>query len=71
VLREANAGRCVACGSTALVARGAQEARTHRGRDYDPNVVTLANYRSHFDRVVTFEGTICELQVSRRGRTMP
>ena len=68
VLREANAGRCVACGSSALVARGTQEARTHRGRDYDPNVVTLANYRSHFNRVVTFEGMICELKVSKRGK---
>lgn len=68
VLREANAGQCVACGSTALVARGAQEARSHRGRDYDPNVITLANYRSHFGRVVTFEGMICELKVSKRGK---
>jgi hypothetical protein len=33
VLREENSGRCVARGSTALVARGAQEARTSRGRD--------------------------------------
>jgi hypothetical protein len=68
VLREANAGRCVACGSSALVARGTQEARTHRGRDYDPNVVTLSNFRSHFNRVVTFEGTICELKISKRGK---
>jgi hypothetical protein len=68
VLREENAGRCVACGSTALVARGAQEARASRGRDYDPNVVTLANFRSHFDHVVTFEGLVREVKTSRRGK---
>jgi hypothetical protein len=68
VLREENAGRCVACGSTSLVARGAQEARTSRGRDYDPNVVTLANFRSHFDRVVTFEGLVREVKTSKRGK---
>lgn len=68
VLREENAGRCVACGSTALVARTAQDARTSGGRDYDPNVVTLANFRSHFDRVVTFEGLVQEVKTSRRGK---
>jgi hypothetical protein len=68
VLQEVNSRRCVACGSTAVVARGAQEAQTTRGRDYDPNVVTLANFRSHFDRVVTFEGLARDVKVSRRGK---
>lgn len=68
VLREENAGRCVACGSAALVVRGAQEARASRGRDYDPNVVTLANFRSHFDRVVTFEGLVRDVKTSKRGK---
>jgi hypothetical protein len=68
VLREENAGRCVACGSTPVVARGAQEARTTRGRDHDPNVVTLANFRSHFNRVVTFEGLVRDVKVSKRGK---
>jgi hypothetical protein len=67
VLREENAQRCVACGSGAIVARSAQEASTGRGRDYDPNVITLANFRSHFDRVVTFEGLVREIKVSKRG----
>jgi hypothetical protein len=66
VLREENAGRCVACGSTRLVARSAQEAG--EGRDHDPDVVTLANFRSHFNRVVTFEGVVRELKVSRSGK---
>jgi hypothetical protein len=68
VLREENAARCVACGSTALVARGAQEARTSRGRDYDPDVITLTNFRSHFGRVVTFEGLVREVKTSKRGK---
>ena len=68
VLREENAGRCVACGSNTVVARGAQEASAGRGRDYDPNVVTLANFRSHFDRVVTFEGLVRDIKVSKRGK---
>jgi hypothetical protein len=50
--------------------RGAQrpggEHRTRR--DYDPNVVMLANFRSHFDRVVTFEGLVREIKVSKRGK---
>lgn len=68
MLREENAGRCVACGSTAIVSRGTQDASTQRGRDYDPNTVTLANFRSHFDRVVTFEGIVRAVRVSRRGK---
>lgn len=68
VLQEANAGRCVACGSTTVVARGAKEARTTQGRDYDPNVVTLANFRLHFDRVVTFDGLVRDIKTSKRGK---
>jgi hypothetical protein len=65
VLREANAGRCVACGSTRLTARSVQEAGA--GRDHDPDVVTLANFTSHFNRVVNFEGLVHELKVSKSG----
>ena len=61
-------GRCVACGNTAVVARGVREARTTRGRDHDPNAVTLENFRSHFDRVVTFEGQVRDIKVSKRGK---
>jgi hypothetical protein len=68
VLQEESARRCVACGNSAVVARGFQEARTTLGRDYDPDHVTLANFRSHFDRVVTFEGLVREIKVSRAGK---
>lgn len=67
VLREENAARCVACGSASILSLTVQEATTSRGRDYDPDVVTLANFRSHFDRVVTFEGTVRAVKASRRG----
>jgi hypothetical protein len=67
VLREENAGRCVACGTAGIISLTTREAATSRGRDYNPDVVTLANYRSHFDRVITFEGKVRSVKVSRRG----
>jgi hypothetical protein len=68
VLSEENASRCVACGGGTIVALTAGQAKTSRGRDYSPDVVTLANFRSHFDRVVTFEGRVQAVRVSRRGK---
>jgi hypothetical protein len=67
VLREENASRCVACGVATIVALNEGQARKSRGRDHSPDVVTLANFRNHFDRVVTFEGRVRSIKVSRRG----
>ena len=67
VIREENGGLCVACGHAAIVAISTAQAKTGRGRDYNPNVITLADFRQHFGRVVTFEGTVKEVRVSRRG----
>lgn len=67
VLRQENGMRCVACGNSSIVALSESQTRTTRGRDYSPDVVTLANFRSHFDRVVTFEGRVHAVRVSRRG----
>lgn len=67
VLRAENASRCVACGSPSVVALTAAQAATSAGRDYNPDVVTLANYRQHFDRVVTFEGLVQVVKPSKRG----
>lgn len=67
VLREENASRCVACGAGGIVALTPGQAETSRGHDYNPDVVTLANFRRHFDRVVTFEGGVRAVRVSRRG----
>ena len=67
VLRQENSSRCVACGGASIVALSVAEARTSRGRDYTPEVITLDNFRSCFDRVVTFEGRVHDIRVSRRG----
>jgi len=37
------------------------------GRDYVPAVVTLADFRKHFGRVVTFEGSVQSVKKSQRG----
>jgi hypothetical protein len=68
VLRAENSGQCVACGTAHIVSLTAKEATASRGRDYNPDVVTLANFRSHFNRVVTFEGIVREVRVSKRGK---
>ena len=41
--------------------------RTRTGRNFEPDIVTLANFREHFGRVVTFEGEVKLVRVSRRG----
>lgn len=66
VLRSENNGACVACGSTSIVSLTRSDTRP-TGRNYDPSVVTLENVRSHIGRVVTFEGFVHKVEVSRRG----
>jgi hypothetical protein len=56
------------CGGSALVAQTARDTAHAQGRDHDPNSVTLSSYRSHFDRVVTFEGVVREVKTSQRGQ---
>jgi len=67
VLSEENGGGCVACGATSITAVGAGAAERDKGRDFTPDVVTFDNYRSHFERVVTFEGRVRSIKISRRG----
>jgi hypothetical protein len=67
VLRQENNDRCVACGGSQIVALTLREAAATQGRDYNPDAVTLTNFRSHFDRVVTFEGTVRDVKISKRG----
>ncbi len=66
VLRAENNGACVACGSSSIVSLSPGGPRT-TGRNYDPSVVTLENVRAHVGRVVTFEGFVHKVEVSRRG----
>lgn len=66
VLRAENNGACVACGSSSIASLSQSGTRT-TGRNHDPSVVTLDNVRSHIGRVVTFEGFVHKVEVSRRG----
>ncbi|RYZ13769.1 MAG: hypothetical protein EON61_06085 [Alphaproteobacteria bacterium] len=67
VLRAENSSKCVACGTASLasVGTGAEQAR---GRNHTPDVITLADYRGHFGKVVTFEGRVNRVEVSKRGQ---
>ena len=64
VVASENAGRCVACSSATIIQVSSQTAA---GRNFTPDVVTLANFREHFGRVVTFEGVVRVVRVSQRG----
>jgi hypothetical protein len=66
ILREANASQCVACQSTNIIAV-VTGSRSTGGKDYTPNVITLANYKDHVGSVVTFQGEVCRVNTSRRG----
>jgi len=66
VLREANGSACVACQSKSIIAIN-QEQPNKTGRNYNPDVVTLLNYRNHEGSVITFEGKVERVQVSKRG----
>jgi len=67
ILKQENSGKCVACSSPSLQNVTEKSARSEQGRDYRPDVVTLSNYKNFVGRVVTFEGLVCEVKVSRSG----
>jgi hypothetical protein len=66
ILIEVNNSKCVSCQSTNIVALVVGD-KTTRGGDYNPNVVTLQNYKQHVGSVVTFEGRVYRVNESRRG----
>jgi hypothetical protein len=68
VVREENRGQCVACSSASIVALTGETARSTSGRDYNPNIITLENFRSHVGRVIVFEGHVHDVLKSRRGK---
>ena len=63
VIRSENQGRCVSCLSTEIVSVTARQ----RGRNADVSVITLQNYRQFVGRVITFEGFVHDVLISRRG----
>ena len=67
VLSAENSRQCVACSSTDIVSLSTSKARKEGGRDHDPDVITLQNFREHVGRVITFEGRVHKVLTSRRG----
>ena len=65
VIRTQNGGRCVSCSQSELVIVIGQHG--HRGQNASVNAITLANYRDHVGRVITFEGYVHNVLTSRRG----
>ena len=66
LLREENDSRCVSCQKPNIVLFDVtKEART--GKDYNPDIITLDNYRDYEGSVVTFEGFVHKVNESRRG----
>lgn len=66
VLREANAAKCMACGSLQLRRHG-KGGSNAGARNYTPGAITLTNYREYIGQVVTFSGYVHEVKESRRG----
>jgi hypothetical protein len=67
ILRQENSSRCVACSSQSIQSVTEKTARSEPGRDHRPDVVTLSNYKNFVGRVVTFEGTVRDVKVSKNG----
>lgn len=65
VLTEENQGRCISCSSTKIIAVNTKSDT--QGRNFNPDCVTLSNYHRHAGRVVTFQGYVHNVLVSRRG----
>jgi hypothetical protein len=57
----------MACGSLQITSLNTTQAKASTGRDYTPHLVTLQNFRDYFGQVVTFQGTVQNINVSRRG----
>lgn len=66
VLREANASKCMACGSSQLRRHGKSDSNAG-ARNHTPDAITLTNYRDYIGQVVTFSGYVHEVKQSRRG----
>ena len=65
VIRSENGGRCVSCLHVEI--ESVSERAEQRGRNVDVNVITLQNYRNFIGRVITFEGAVQTVLISRRG----
>ena len=70
LLQSENSSNCVACGK-ADISLYSRVSQTKSGksspRNYNPNSVTLQNYHKFTNQVVTFEGLVQAVNISRRG----
>ncbi|WP_375687996.1 hypothetical protein [Pseudooceanicola sp. LIPI14-2-Ac024] len=67
VLQSENSSLCVSCGSAQIVPLASGKEGAAKGRNYDPDVITLSDFRSHYNRVVTLEAKVVAVKVSQRG----
>lgn len=79
LLRVENSSQCVACSRATISAysdsgsKGADSIgrfdtrKSSSPRNYSPTSVTLENYKNYVNQVVTFEGYVHSIKVSRRG----
>jgi len=66
-LRRENGGRCVACGDTAISRVDGFGDVRQDGRNHEPGVTTLADYRAKVGQIVVFEGRCVAVKASMRG----
>jgi hypothetical protein len=67
-LREQNNGQCASCRSADIRPVALDSAKSLRGwRDFRPDIVTLQDYRGQVGRVVTFEGHVLDIKLSKSG----
>ena len=70
LLQSENSSNCIACGKSniSLYSRTRQADPGKVGpRNYNPNSVTLRDYHKFINQVVTFEGLVHTVNVSKRG----
>ena len=70
VIRSENNGQCVACLSASIrtISTTAAQSKSWQNVSFEPDVITLDNYRGHVGRVITFEGIVRKVLKSRSGR---
>ena len=66
-LRHENGGRCVACGSLSIFPFDESGGHQQSGRNYEPGIASLTDYRSKVGQIVIFEGRCVAVRTSARG----
>jgi DNA-directed RNA polymerase subunit RPC12/RpoP len=66
-IRRENGGRCIGCGSAAVVPSDGQRVEQHVTPPGAGAATTVANYRRHVNQMVVFEGRCLQVLTSRSG----